>query len=116
LALVNPADVVIFVDVDDTLVRTVGTKRIPIVSTLQHVRQLKSDGALLYCWSAGGAAYAKEVATELGILDCFVAFVPKPHVMIDDQEPAAWRTLVIHPNACAGQTVSTYRTTLDPSQ
>ncbi len=113
----NPADLVIFVDVDDTLVRTVGTKRIPMVATVQHVRQLKIDGAQLFCWSAGGSDYAKQVANELGLLDCFVAFVPKPNVMIDDQEPAAWkRTLLVHPNSCAGQTVDQYRATLDPNR
>jgi hypothetical protein len=45
---------------------------------------------------AGGAEYARESARELGILECFVMFLPKPQVVIDDQAPSEWRHL-IHP-------------------
>jgi len=46
---------------------------------------------MLYLWSAGGADYARKSAQELGISDCFVAFLPKPNLIIDDQAVADWR-------------------------
>ncbi len=49
---------VIYVDVDETFVRSVGTKRIPMTSVIKHILQLKEQGAVLYCWSSGGADYA----------------------------------------------------------
>ena len=82
---------VVFVDVDDTLVRSIGTKRIPIPRVVDRVRRLHQQGASLYLWSSGGAAYAKESAEELGIVDCFVAFLPKPILIIDDQPVSEWR-------------------------
>jgi hypothetical protein len=100
---------IFYVDVDDTLVRTVGTTRIPIVSVIEHVRRLKADGATLYLWSAGGADYCRETAAELGIADCFVAFLPKPRVMIDDQEVKDWVfCTTFHPNTCAGKGLENY--------
>ena len=57
----------VYVDVDDTLVRSVGTKRIAIPSVIQHVRDLHASGAILYCWSAGGADYARASAEEFGL-------------------------------------------------
>ena len=82
---------IVFVDVDDTLIRSAGTKRIPITPVAQRVAALKEAGATLYCWSTGGAEYAREVARELGLEDCFVGFLPKPTIMLDDQAPAEWR-------------------------
>lgn len=64
----------IYVDVDDTLVRTAGSKRIPIPVVIQHIRELHRDGALLYCWSSGGPDYARKSAEELDISQCFTAF------------------------------------------
>jgi hypothetical protein len=46
---------VVFVDVDDTLVRSVGTKRIPIPAVIAWVRRQAATDAVLYCWSSGGA-------------------------------------------------------------
>lgn len=90
---------IIFIDVDDTFVRSIGTKRIPMPNTIRHIRQLKDEGATLYCWSSGGADYARQSADEFGIADCFEAFLPKPHFLIDDQEPRDWRGFsVVHPN------------------
>lgn len=83
---------VIYVDVDDTLIRTVGTKRIPMPSVVAYVRRMRADGAELYCWSTGGAAYARAAADELGLAGCFKDFLPKPHVIVDDQAVADWRT------------------------
>ena len=97
---------VIFVDVDDTLVRSVGSKRIPMSVVIQRVRDLHAAGAVLYCWSTGGGEYARASAAELGLADCFVDFLPKPRVMIDDQSPSEWRSLVcLHPNEVAGMSI-----------
>lgn len=82
---------IVFVDVDDTLVRSVGSKRIPMPRSIERVRALHAEGAALYLWSTGGAEYAKATAAELGIADLFVAFLPKPHLIIDDQPVADWR-------------------------
>lgn len=98
---------VVFVDVDDTLVRSVGSKRIPIPHVVQRVRELHANGAQLTCWSTGGASYAHASAVELGIADCFVDFLAKPQLMVDDQPPAEWRNLVcLHPNEISSMTVS----------
>src|SRR5687768_12930092 len=82
---------VIFVDVDDTLIRTVGTKRIPIPSTIARVRALKETGYQLFLWSSGGADYARATALELDIEACFEGFLPKPSLYIDDQPVSEWR-------------------------
>lgn len=88
-----------FVDVDDTLIRTAGSKRIPIPHVIANVQEQADAGVELYCWSSGGAAYAREVAEELGIASLFTAFLPKPQTMLDDQQPDEWRYLrVVHPN------------------
>ena len=102
--------VVIYVDVDDTLIRSVGSKRIPMSGVITHVRSLKEEGAILYCWSTGGADYARQSAEEVSLLDCFVGFLPKPNVLVDDQEVRDWRSCItIHPLNCAGQTLDSYR-------
>ena len=54
---------VIFVDVDDTLIRSVGRTRIPIPAAIAAVRRLQGEGAMLYLWSSGGADYACESAS-----------------------------------------------------
>ena len=82
---------IVFVDVDDTLVRSVGTKRIPIPRVIDRVKNLNAAGALLYLWSSGGEDYARNTAAEFGISACFVAFLPKPTLIIDDQEVSDWR-------------------------
>jgi len=51
-------DLIVYVDVDDTLMRSVGSKRIPMPRVVERVRKLRDDGALLYLWSSGGAEYA----------------------------------------------------------
>lgn len=100
---------IVYVDVDDTLIRTAGTKRIPVSGVAQHVSALAAEGAVLYCWSSGGAAYAEEVARELGIEKCFVAFLPKPHVLLDDQDVSKWRRLTqVHPGRCSTLSIEAY--------
>lgn len=92
---------IIYVDVDDTFVRSAGTKRIPMPATIRHIRALKEQGAQMYCWSSGGAEYAQPSARECGIEDCFVAFLPKPQLLIDDQNIGDWRDLKwVHPASC----------------
>ena len=104
----------IYVDVDETLVRSHGTKRIPMPNIISHIRELKSQGAIMYLWSSGGADYARESAIEFDIEDCFVGFLPKPNVLIDDMSPSSWTNLLeIHPNECDGNSVSSYREKLD---
>jgi hypothetical protein len=48
---------------------------------------------------------------ELRIADCFIAFLPKPQVVVDDQTFAEWRRLVnVHPMQCGSESVASYRT------
>jgi hydroxymethylpyrimidine pyrophosphatase-like HAD family hydrolase len=82
---------VVFVDIDDTLVRSFGSTRIPMPTVIEQVRRLKRDGHLLYLWSSGGAAYCQSSAKELGIEDLFEAFLPKPTQYLDDQPLHEWR-------------------------
>ena len=90
---------IVFVDVDDTLIRTVSSKRIPIPATITKISELYNQDCQMYCWSSGGAEYAREIANELQIEHCFIGFLPKPDIMVDDQGPEKWTTLrVIHPN------------------
>lgn len=87
----NVRQSVVFVDVDDTLVRSVGSKRIPMPGVIAQVKALHAQGLALYLWSSGGAEYARMSANELGIEACFRAFLPKPDVYIDDQCVSDWR-------------------------
>ena len=106
----NRQPLVVYVDVDDTLIRTAGSKRIPVSGAAEHVRSLFLTGATLYCWSSGGGDYAREVAEELKIADCFVGFLPKPNVIVDDQPLGEWRRLLqIHPGRLGGKTSTDYR-------
>jgi hypothetical protein len=92
------------VDVDDTLVRDVGPKRIPIPATVSLVKALRDRGATLYLWSRGGPAYAREVAEGFGIAHCFAAFLPKPDLLLDDAGIDRWGAVELHPARCASMT------------
>ncbi len=97
---------VVYVDVDDTLVRSFGSKRMPMPTVVQRVRELHDAGLELYCWSSGGKEYAHRSAVELGIAECFTGFLSKPNLMIDDQAPADWRTMrCLHPNEAVSMSV-----------
>jgi PAS domain S-box-containing protein len=73
---------------------------------IRHVRDLNREGVALYAWSSGGGDYARQSAQELGIAECFKAFLPKPNVIIDDQAPAEWRRLVhVHPGEASSKGV-----------
>jgi cation transport ATPase len=76
------APVVAYIDLDDTLVRSAGTKRTPIPAAIEQVRNLHRDGATLYLWSTGGAEYAKATAKELGIEALFAGFLPRPTLIL----------------------------------
>jgi rhodanese-related sulfurtransferase len=103
-----------YVDVDDTLIRSSGAKRIPMSSVVDHVRELHRRGVILYCWSSGGAEYAQTSARELGLDACFSGFLPKPNVLIDDQAPAAWHRFVcVPPNEAVSKTLDDYAAILN---
>ena len=110
----TPPPLEVYVDVDETLVRNVGRSRVPISGAIAHVRELADQGAELYCWSSGGAEYARSSAREVGLEGVFTAFLPKPQVLLDDQRVKSWRRLVqVHPLSCPGESVASYREALD---
>ena len=99
-----------YVDVDETFVRNYSTKRVPMPPVIEHLKELKERGAVMYCWSSGGAEYAQTSAREFGIEHCFVGFLPKPEVVLDDMQFSQWRNLLeVHPNECPDNTIETYR-------
>ncbi len=101
-----PVPLVLFVDIDDTLVRSFGSKRIPMTPVIERIRALHAAGAVLYAWSSGGAAYVEATLVELELTDCFVACLPKPQVFVDDVRVEAWRTAVqLHPNEIVASSV-----------
>jgi hypothetical protein len=98
-----------YVDIDDTLVRSFGSKRIPMTEMVQHVRDLHRDGIVLFAWSSGGGDYARSSARELGVEECFAAFLLKPNIIIDDQSPTEWRRLIhVRPGEATAKTVREY--------
>jgi phosphoserine phosphatase len=100
----NAPSTVIYVDIDDTLVRSFGSKRIPMTDMVALIPKLKEHGATLFCWSSGGSAYAQRSAAELGIAECFTAFLPKPQMLIDDVSIHDWKLTELHPNECRSMT------------
>ena len=80
----------IYIDVDGTLVQTTAGRRVPNQSLLCRLREWKAQGAILYCWSSGGADYAQRTAEELKVKACFAAFLTKPHALVDDQSIQHW--------------------------
>ena len=104
-----PRPLVVFVDVDDTLVRHLGGKQIPVPGVIRHVRDLHESGATLYCWSTGGAEYARAMAGLVGLEACFTAFLPKPNVLLDDQAVRDWRQCVeVTPSETSGRAPGDY--------
>ncbi|GGJ61045.1 hypothetical protein [Deinococcus aquiradiocola] len=105
------AGLAVYVDVDETLLRHYGTRQIPIPSVIKQIKALHKQGAELYCWSSMGAAYARQCAETCGVAHCFQAFLPKPNIIVDDQQPKAWRRILhVHPSQCSSQTtVDEYR-------
>jgi phosphoserine phosphatase len=100
---------VVYIDVDDTLVRSAGTKTMPMPSMVEHTKLLADAGAELCCWSTAGGVYARNAAKRLGIDQCFAGFLPKPNVMIDDQDLGMWKRFkVVHPLNASGTSVDEY--------
>jgi len=89
--MTKDAAMVVYVDVDDTLIRSVGPTRIPIPRAIERVKELRDGGATLYLWSTAGAKYARETAVELKIAEYFVDFLPNPTLILDDQPVSEWR-------------------------
>ncbi|QRN96696.1 hypothetical protein JRI60_48250 [Archangium violaceum] len=90
----------IYLDAEDTLVPGTLDKRVSHERMVLRVRELAQRGAGLYLWSHHGAEHARKVAAELGLEDCFRAFLPKPQVLIDSQGLEDWGVSEIHPAAC----------------
>jgi hypothetical protein len=108
-AVLHQPKIVAYVDIDDTLVRSAGSKRIPMTQVIAHVRALFQSGVTLYAWSSGGAEYAHTSARELGIEGCFLGFLPKPNVVIDDQAPSEWRRFIhVYPLDAVSKTADDY--------
>jgi hypothetical protein len=82
-----------FIDIDDTMIRSIGTKRIPITDTIKFIKNIDTKIDSIYLWSRGGAEYTKEIADSLGIAHLISGFLPKPDVMIDDQRISDWAHL-----------------------
>ena len=81
---------VVYVDVDNTLVRKTDSDEIPDPSVIRLVRRLKRNGARLYCWSTGGAGHARRAALKCGIASLFHEFLPKPNIFLDDEPVTKW--------------------------
>lgn len=110
----QPSELIVYVDIDDTLVRSFGSKRMPMVAVVEHVKSLRAAGVTLYCWSSGGGEYARSSARELGIEELFAAFLPKPHVLLDDQAPSEWSRLHhVHPAEAPERSAEDYMRALD---
>lgn len=81
---------VVYVDVDDTLVRWSGARCIPRTMVIEKLRERHANGDRLFLWSRAGDGPAREVAEKLGITNLFEAILPKPEHIIDDEPFDAW--------------------------
>lgn len=67
-------------------------------AVVEHLRGLDPARCELFAWSPNGAAAARVCAVEAGVEALFRAFLPKPHVLLDEQEPAQWPGVTVqHP-------------------
>ena len=60
---------IVYVDVDETLISNAGSEQQPIPDVVAHLRRIHADGVKLYCWSAGGAEYARKCAALAGVVN-----------------------------------------------
>lgn len=81
---------IVYIDVDDTLVRWAGSKCIPRTLVIDKVKERAANGDQLYLWSRAGGEHARAVAEDLGIADLFLAILPKPEHLIDDEPMTEW--------------------------
>lgn len=86
----SPPPLVVYIDVDDTLVRWAGSKCIPRTLVIEKVKERAANGERLFLWSRAGDEHAKRVADELGISEIFEAILPKPQHVIDDEPLQDW--------------------------
>ena len=84
---------IVYVDVDDTIVRWAGSKAIPRTLIIERLRERAARGERLFLWSRAGDQAAREVAERLGVADLFEAFLPKPELLIDDEPITEWSFL-----------------------
>ncbi len=85
LTMNSNSRLVVYIDVDGTcpLCRD---QNHAVSSMVEHTRGLASEGAELYCWSTARAEYARSTAQRLGIEHCFTGFLPKPHIVIEEDQ------------------------------
>lgn len=89
-----------YIDIDDTLIRTVGSKAIPMVRTIEFINSINQSNDSIYLWSRGGAEYCRQIAEKLNITSNIKGYLPKPDVLIDDCDISQWNFMtVIHPNS-----------------
>ncbi len=55
---------IVYIDVDDTLVRWAGSKCIPRTLVIDKVKERAANGDQLYLWSRAGGEHARAVAEE----------------------------------------------------
>lgn len=68
-------------------------------------KALRLDVLLEFGWKD----YAESSAVEFGIADCFVAFLSKSNVLLDDQLVADWRLcLQVHPLSLDDKSLDEY--------
>lgn len=101
------SDLVVFCDVDDTLVKWNYTKeeeeraiifdnfgvKTPLVPHLVHIEQLmkhKARGHMVIVWSQGGWEWSQEVVKKLGIEDYVDLVISKPRWFYDDLPSSAF--------------------------
>lgn len=105
--LVLKSDLVVYCDIDDTLVKWNYTKeeedkavifdnfgfKTPLVPHLVHIEQLmkhKARGHTVAVWSQGGWEWALEVVKVLGLEDYVDLVVSKPKWFYDDLPASAF--------------------------
>lgn len=104
---------VIYVDVDDTLIRTLGTKRVPIPTAISHVRALHTQGAVLYLSAVAVNNMLGECARYgyRGMLRRILA--KTSNSKFDDQQVSEWRYCrTVHPSNCGETSMEDYVTQL----
>lgn len=104
---------IFYVDVEGTLINSIGNKTVAIEDVVKHIQELFEHGAILYCWSSAGADFAQQTAIALNLEKCFQAFLPKPNILIDDISIDSWRRLMqVHPSKCVTKTLYDYEDSL----
>lgn len=94
----------VFVDVESAFLEAVCD------SMIEHLRTLDRDRCQLFAWSSQGSDVARSRAAEAGVERLFSGFLPKPHVLVDADEPQLWPGLTVqHPARVEAASESSYR-------